>query len=421
MATSLAQLGVQYMASTGSCVVDMAAMHSLFDSCSTIHIRVPENQHRIDVHSNMICIKPTQPEPGAYREQYMYPSLQSPTNAPQAPPKQQQQKRPPSMNGPDDNPQGPLPGTKGGDGEIDGPMRPDVPDDGESPSTTAHTYVRPGYTYTSSGASTLTTQVTRLQSSALSPSLSASATTTTAERFFITTSASATPTPSPQEQATHVPVLDTPPSPSAPVERPDVPRPAAPPPPPAPEIIAPPPPPAPEYCGTTYVKMDVTTIQTLDPHDLDLYLNLLGITGIGLDLDHGVGGLVSGLLGGAVDDDETRELHHELEHSYRVRCGVGEMHGFEEGSEWKAEWKGEWKGERGRVTTTKTQTGCLEECEKGAIGKARGGEVKECLGAAFNRGLTSENCKFWTGGKDEFLPVERLRAGEAGEWDLVYL
>ena len=63
----------------------------------------------------------------------------------------------------------------------------------------------------------------------------------------------------------------------------------------------------------------------------------------------------------------------------------------------------------------------MEECEKGAIGKARDGDVKECLGAAFNRRLVSENCRFWTGGKDEFLPVERLRAEEAGDWDLVYL
>ncbi|KAI1455815.1 hypothetical protein F4805DRAFT_260848 [Annulohypoxylon moriforme] len=415
MATSLAQLGVQYMASTGSCVLDMAAVHNLFDSCSTIHIRVPENQHRIDVHSNMICIKPTQPEPGAYREQYMYPSVLSPTDSPQAPPKQQQ-KRPPSMEGPDNYPQGPLPGVKGGDGNFDGSMNPNEPNDSENPSATIHTYVKPAYTYTSTGASTFTTQVTRLQSSAFeaTPSPSSSPT-TTGERYFITTTPSQTSTTSSEQEPTHLSVLDTPPSPSASVERPANPQPAAPPPPPpAPEIIAAPPPPA--YCETTYVKMDVTTIQTLDPHDLDLYLNLLGITGIGLDLDHGVGGLVSGLLGGAVDDDETRELHHELEHSYRVRCGVKEMHGFEEG-----EWERKGEKKRERVTTTKTQTGCLEECEKGAIGRARGGEVQECLGAAFNRRLVSENCKFWTGGKDEFLPVERLRGEEVGEWDLVYL
>ncbi|KAI0882342.1 uncharacterized protein GGS22DRAFT_196040 [Annulohypoxylon maeteangense] len=411
MTTSLAQLGVQYMASTGSCVVDMAAMHSLFNSCSTFHIRIPENQHRIDVHSNMICIKPTQPEPGAYREQYMHPSVLSPTDAPQTPPKQQQ-KRPPSMEGPGNSPQGLLPGAKGGDGNIGGSMNPDIPDESENPSTIIHTYVRPAYTYTSTGVSTLTTQVTRLQSSALQPTSSPSSSpTTTTERYFITTTPRETPTTSPEQQPTNIPVLDTPPSPSAPAS----PEPAVPP--PTPEIINAPPPPA--YCETSYVKMDVTTIQTLDPHDLDLYLNLLGITGIGLDLDHGVGGLVSGLLGGAVDDDETRELHHELEHSYRVRCGVREMHGFEDG-EWVRK-GGRVEESRQRVTTTKTQTGCLEECEKGAIGKARGGEVKECLGAAFNRKLVSENCRYWTGGRDEFLPVERLRAEEVGEWDLVYL
>jgi hypothetical protein len=165
--------------------------------------------------------------------------------------------------------------------------------------------------------------------------------------------------------------------------------------------------------------MDVTTIRTLDPHDLDLYLDLLGIAGVGLhlDLDHGVGGLVSGLLGGAVDDDETRGLHRELEHSYRVRCGV---RGFEEWEEGKG--KGEGKGGVRRVVKTAgSQTACLEECEKSAIGRARGGEVRECLGAAWHRRLASDNCRFWMGGKDEFLPVDRLRAEEPGEWDLVYL
>ncbi|KAI2469824.1 hypothetical protein F4781DRAFT_442384 [Annulohypoxylon bovei var. microspora] len=401
MAASLAQLGIQFMPSTGSCILDMAAVHGLFDSCSTIHIRVPENQHRIDVHSNMICIKPTQPDPGAYREQYMYPSVLSPTDSPQAPPKQQQ-KRPPSMERP-----GNTPGSKGGDGNTGGSGDPDLhEDDGPgSLATTVRTHVRPAYTYTSTGASTLTTQVTRLQSSALAPSPSAPP--TTAAEHALTTAAAPTPTPTPQQQApTQISGPAAPPnaSPSPAVERPAIAQP-----PPAPEVIAAPPRPA--YCGTTYVKMDVTTIRTLDPHDLDLYLNLLGIARLGLDLDHGVGGLVAGLLGGAVDDDETRGLRRELEHSYRVRCGVAEMRWAEDGG----------RGRRERVATAPSQMACLEECEKSAIAKARGGEVSECLGAAWHRQLRSDNCRFWTGGRAEFLPVERLRPGEAGEWDLVYL
>ncbi|KAF3069761.1 hypothetical protein GL218_07914 [Daldinia childiae] len=72
--------------------------------------------------------------------------------------------------------------------------------------------------------------------------------------------------------------------------------------------------------------MDITHIDTLDPHDLDAYLNLLGLNdddlGPDLDLEHGIAGLVSSLLGAAVDDDATRGVWRELERSYRVECGV---------------------------------------------------------------------------------------------------
>ncbi|KAI1100313.1 hypothetical protein F4804DRAFT_319335 [Jackrogersella minutella] len=409
MATSLAQLGVQYMPSTGGCILDMAAMPaSLFDTCSTIHIRVPENQHRIDVHSNMICIKPTQPNPGAYREQYVNPSALSPTDSPYAPPKQQQ-KRPPSMEGPDSPAQGPLPETKGGDGDDGSSGGPDMPHDHhDDPTSTLQTHARPAYTFTSTAASTFTTHVSQYSQSSALPSSSSLSPTTAEERF----STSATPTLSgtPEEPPVHISAPPIPPIPSAtPPSRPAIPEPPTPP--ARPEIIDAPPPPA--YCGNSYFKMDVTTIQTLDPHDLDLYLNLLGIAGLHLDLDHGVGGLVSGLLGGAVDDDDTRVLHRELEHSYRVRCGVAE-------GSWSSEFK-EAKGRMEGSVTARDHTACLEECEKGAIGRAKGGQVRECLGAAWHRTLREGNCRFWMGGKDEFLPVERLRAEEGGEWDLVYL
>ncbi|KAI1644500.1 uncharacterized protein F4817DRAFT_346731 [Daldinia loculata] len=62
MGNSLAQLGVQYIPSTGGCMLDLAAIPShIFNSCSAVHIRIPEAQHHVEVNSNMICIKPSQP------------------------------------------------------------------------------------------------------------------------------------------------------------------------------------------------------------------------------------------------------------------------------------------------------------------------------------------------------------------------
>ncbi|KAI0150076.1 hypothetical protein F4776DRAFT_604453 [Hypoxylon sp. NC0597] len=388
MAASLAQLGVQYMPSTGSCLLDMAtAPLGLFDSCGSIHIRVLENQHSIDVHSNMICIKPSQPamsqDSSAYREQYINPSALSPTNSRPASPKQQE-KRPPSMDGPGSPAQGPLPNAPNDHHQI--------------PSSTMETRVRPAHSSscTSTVVSTFTSMLTRLQSSRLP--LSTLSPSTTFHSFLT----SATPTSSnpPQQPDVHIPA---PPAPTAP---------SPPPLPERPEVRPTQPDPQPAYCGNSYIKMDVTSIDDLDPHDLDLYLNLLGIVKIGLDLDHGISGLLDGLLGGAVDDDDTRAVRQELEHSYRVRCGISD-----------AEWMrgSEGADRRERIATAPDQTGCLQQCEKEAISRARDKEVKECLGAAWHRRLPRDNCRFWTGARDEFLPVDRLRSGGDGEWDLLYL
>ncbi|KAI1135966.1 hypothetical protein F5Y05DRAFT_120484 [Hypoxylon sp. FL0543] len=397
MATSLAQLGVQYMPSTGSCLLDMAsAPIGLFDSCGSIHIRVLENQHNIDVHSNMICIKPSQPamtqDTSAYREQYINPSALSPTDAPQASPKQQQQKRPPSMDGPGS----PMPS----DSE-----RPDMPmDHHQAPSPSIETRVRPAQSSscTSTIRSTFTSMVTHLRSSYLGPSATSLSSTTF--RSFSTSVAPTSSSP-PQQPDIHVPA---PPAPTAPSPLPVPERPAI----PQPDVRPAQPDPQPAYCGDAYIKMDVTTIDDLDPHDLDLYLNLLGILKVGLDLDHGIDGLLDGLLGGAVDDDDTRAVRQELEHSYRVRCGISD-----------AEWMRSAEGadRRERIATAPDQTACLQQCEKEAVARARDHEVKECLGAAWHRRLPRDNCRFWTGGRDEFLPVDKLRSDGNGEWDLVYL
>ncbi|KAI0377638.1 hypothetical protein F5Y04DRAFT_291694 [Hypomontagnella monticulosa] len=384
----------------------MAAVPAgMFDACSAIHIRIPEQQQRIDVHSGMICIQPSQPASGSnsgpYREQYKNPGDPSPTGLPQQSPKEQQT-RPPSFQGP----QGPLPGSN--------PGSPIVPSDyREDFSPTMTTRVRPAQASTT--ATTFTSFPTRA-------SHSSQFTTFTSQHIA---SSSAIRIPAPPTPTAAPP----PPPPQRPAPAPAPTHPVVAAPSPAPKGPAP----QPEYCGTSYMKMDLTSIDTLDPHDLDLYLNLLGLhihLPVDLNLDDlGLGDLglddldSDGLLGGLLDDldlnltgEDTaavatqQDVRRELERSYRVRCGVSEsIGGFRGGS-----------GSKSRVVTAPTQTRCLEECEKGAMAHAREGQVAECLGAAYRRTGSRDNCRFWTGGKDEFLPVEKLPAGEKGMWDLVY-
>ncbi|KAI1475037.1 hypothetical protein F4774DRAFT_398554 [Daldinia eschscholtzii] len=429
MASSLAEFGDQYMPSTGGCMVDLAAIPShLFDSCSTVHIRIPEVQHHVDVQSNMICIKPSQPAPAPnaaiYREQYMYPNVVVPTDIPHASPKAHKQ-QPPSFDTPG-NPKGSAPNhiPKPHDSK---PMSPNAPGDSpKEPLPSPRTFVKTTHwsTLTATHTAFPSPHVTHVLQSTVVATTSCTtrlhgfSTSTIVQPSTLTTRIilSSVPTPPPQDlptpspQPSHpavVPPLFPLPEPEPIPEEPEV-RPV---PIPEPEVDGPAPP-TPEYCGEMYFKMDVTHIETLDPHDLDTYLNLLGLGNLGLDLDldldHGVNGLVDSLLNGAVDDDSTRVVWRELERLYRVKCGVSvqELWSSEEG---------------GFVRSMGSQTECLQECEKSAIGKAGDGEVVECLGAAWNERLERDNCRFWMGGRDEFLPVERLRAGETGEWDLVYL
>jgi hypothetical protein len=57
----LVQLGVQFFPSTGSCSIDIAAAINL-GRCGYIDIGV-EEEHRVDVLPDRICVTPTQPEP----------------------------------------------------------------------------------------------------------------------------------------------------------------------------------------------------------------------------------------------------------------------------------------------------------------------------------------------------------------------
>ncbi|KAI0843927.1 hypothetical protein F5Y00DRAFT_220402 [Daldinia vernicosa] len=439
MANSLAQLGVQYMPSTGGCMLDLAAIPShLFNSCSAVHIRIPEAQHHVEVNSDMICIKPSQPAPGPgaaiYREQYMYPNVVVPTDLPHASPKNHKQ-QPPSFNAPETPIHHPVP-------EPDDikPANPDTPNDSQKDSAPSlRTFAKTTHrsTITNTHTASLSPQVTHVLQS---PTVTTTSCTTHLHTPGPSTTAPVVHAPMPSTLTTRT-ILPSPPPPPSPSQDSPTPssqpaRPAVVPPPfplpepepqpeagpdptpiPDPELGSAPP--NPGYCGETYFKMEFSHIETLDPHDLDTYLNLLGVGDLGLDpgldLEHGISGFVSSLLSGAVDDDSTRGVWRELERSYRVRCGVSVQELWSSSSR-------DAEGQVEFIRSMGSQMECLQECEKSAIGAAaRDGDVKECLGAAWSWGLERDNCRFWTGGRDEFLPVERLKGGERGEWDLVYL
>ncbi|KAI2604403.1 uncharacterized protein GGS25DRAFT_534820 [Hypoxylon fragiforme] len=522
MATTLAQIAVQYVPSNGGCMLDMtAAAARLFDVCSTVHIRIPDiPQQRIDVQSGMICIKPSEPVPSmvdAYREQYVYPTVAvlRPTGEATLPPKQQQQQglRLPTFERPGRLAQGGVPmGSGGGDRKGDGNNDDDDDDDDEvqtskggqeshststlyrhGPLSTMKTRVRPAQSTTCTTISIESTvQVTRLIETSDTSLLSTTSTPTTQlhasqpsnkPSSTLITSTISSPSPS-QESSIYIPALSisTPQPQAPPAERPVTsaldPAPPAPTIPSLPQLPPPPPPPPtlPGYCKSPYFNLDVTTITALDPHDLALHLNLLGIAGLehvttptpttsiviaaaaasssgSSSIDsrssssrtrsssrsgdsNDIAALLRHLLTAAINDDETRAIRREFERSYRVRCGTPLVPSFpwgkDPGKGKGNDEKGGGKGEERKVNVG-SQRECLEMCEREAISRAREGVVRECVGAAWYRGLGNAdadadadgNCMFWIGGRDEVLPVERLGVesvvGRGGDWDLVYL
>lgn len=420
-------------------MLDMAAMPTnLFDMCSTIHIRVPEEtQHDIAVNPGMICIKPSEPANSVlatYREQYFYPAL-----AANAPPQQQ---HPSPYEAP---PPKPVEGGKVESAKPDNLPKAPVASPKEQAPSVQTQEARPAEIPTTAATTTKCSSSMMFVTSTFLTQV-----TTSVYRGHLSTFITATPSASTSLSSTldqppvHIPTPPAAPTAAPPAAAPPVQAPPASPTPPAPvrpahpDHPAPPHHPAPVYCDAEYFRMDVTTIQTLDPHDLALYLDLLGMGKLGLDLDHGLNGLVGGLLGGAVDDDETRVIYKELEHAYRVRCGVPlprheKGKGKKKGKHDKGKGKGKGKGkhERGeeevefpkhdKVLTVGSRKECVEECEMGAIKKAHDEEVRECLGAAYHPRLAHENCRYWTGASDEVLPVDELGREETGEWEFVYL
>ncbi len=161
----------------------------------------------------------------------------------------------------------------------------------------------------------------------------------------------------------------------------------------------------------------MTKVEGIDRGDLDRWLGLLGgvedllLEGLLLLGDNGHG------------HDETRI---STTHSFRVRCGAGPGPPAFPGA--------------GAPTTAtaRSRRACLEECERGAVARARAGLLAECVGAAHNPALDAENCRFWTaappghrGDADAdadaddrdggFLPVGDGRALGHGTWNVVYM
>ncbi|KAI1131819.1 hypothetical protein F5Y10DRAFT_285309 [Nemania abortiva] len=61
VAQAIAQLVVRHIGATGACVIDLPAAAPALDMCTSIEIRVPEQQHVIERHTDSICIRPSTP------------------------------------------------------------------------------------------------------------------------------------------------------------------------------------------------------------------------------------------------------------------------------------------------------------------------------------------------------------------------
>lgn len=151
--------------------------------------------------------------------------------------------------------------------------------------------------------------------------------------------------------------------------------------------------PLPPYCSQTSVEVDMSQITTIDRHDLELHLQLLGVSlGPGLNLDLGLG--LGSLLG---DDRSTRHLpaaaQQAMVHQYRVRCGASLI-----------------RGHAGAVTArASSHAECLNACTADAVGCARDGLARDCLGATYARdggGEGGDNCWYLVGEEHEFVDVE---------------
>lgn len=115
-----------------------------------------------------------------------------------------------------------------------------------------------------------------------------------------------------------------------------------------------------------------------------------------------------------------------LVHQYRVRCDVKLPDGPA---------APRFPGEEHTRKVSDGHRGCLEACEREAIGRAKArGQLSECLGVAY-RGLFGPGadggwegegeCRFWCGDvlEHELLPVHALPGAgeEEGRWQMFYM
>ncbi|KAI1187622.1 hypothetical protein F5B17DRAFT_399081 [Nemania serpens] len=331
IADMIAQLVVRHMASTGACIIDLPSAAPALDMCSSIEIRVQE-QDVIARHPDSICITPSRPAPAPAPApvpveqkppQVKHPPHAHPPSHPPAHPGHDGHRSPwwttnwPREPGSEDHggggggrghhrwmppehdcPEDDLPPPATVPEKEEPPAHPGPPADGPAPPD--HMPLSPparpeggGGGPDIPGTPPLPTQrssfspprpskteppgIVKISSS--SPPLVPASTLSSTPSITPSNTPSPPPSPSPSPSNTSpLPAPERPEQPPAP-DPPAVSSPPPPPPPPPPSAPPPPPPapaPAPGSCESTYTTIDVSEIAGVNPHSYGQYLSLLG-------------------------------------------------------------------------------------------------------------------------------------------------
>ncbi|KAI1737698.1 hypothetical protein F4680DRAFT_467967 [Xylaria scruposa] len=440
-AQAIAQILVQYISSTGACVIDLPAAAPALNICSSIEIRFKQ-EDVIEELADAICIEPTlapAPAPAPVEPQ---PSLF---------------KHPPPAPGPwrtKGSPRvlGDVSEEDCDEDENSHVVTPPMPDDPPEPlPTRVPVQERPVITQSSPTSLTPTPTPSISQPPAVeksssivrnSTSISASSShpspsPSSSSSSFSTPSLPSSSVPSssrppPRTTPSSTPELPTltltkvlssttrppphstshsrspSPTPTTAVRHPDPPKPPPPPPPPPPTTshVPPPPPPpptpVPDPCESAYTEIDVNKIES-KPDSYDQYLHLVGID---LAQHHSKTGATE------------QEVKTTLIHQYRNRCGVDLPQGPAP----------VFPGVNGGQEQTEGYHRCLESCWREAILKAGDGLLHECLGVAYKSKPGAPNqgdCRFWSGDKQDnmLLPIHMFpdTSGSGNRWQVVYM
>ncbi|KAI0857737.1 hypothetical protein F4860DRAFT_340161 [Xylaria cubensis] len=434
-AQAIAQILVQYMSSTGACVIDLPAAAPALSICSSIEIR-----YVIEELEDAICIEPTlapAPAPALAEPQPLVFKHPPPAPGREANGSPRRTKGSPrvlddvSEEDCDEDENGhvvipPMPNDPAGDdpspSRVPVQERPVVTLSSTSltPTPTPSISRPPAVEKSSSIVSNSTSVSTSSSHPSLPPSSSPSSSIPSSSRPPPKTTPSNTPglptltltkvlsstlrpPPPPTSHSTSHSTSPSP-TPTAPVRAPDPPKPPPPPPPPPPPTspVPPPPPPppapVPDPCESAFTEIDVEKIES-KPASYDQYLHLVGI-----DL---------------AQHHSKDEVKTTLVHQYRNRCGVDLPPGPAP----------VFPGVDGGQERTTGYRRCLERCEREAILKAGDGLLHECLGVAYKSrpgALNGEgDCRFWSGDKDDnmFLPVHMFpdTSGDDNRWQIIYM